>query len=217
MRSYWTHALSAALLTSDVDEYDREFVTGDRTAEGFFRIRDGIEAAISRGLAYAPYADLVWFETSTPDLGEAKEFAAAIHEKFPGKLLAYNCSSSFNWRKKLDRETIATFQTELARMGYRFQFVTLAGFHTLNLAMFQLARDYQAHGMAAYSELQDEEFAAREVGYRAIEHQAFVGTEYFDEVSQVISGGTSSTLAMEGSTEREQVTEIPPAKRLASS
>src|SRR5437867_3715058 len=162
----------------------------------------GLSTAIARGLAYAPYADLLWCETSGPDLDEARYFAKAIHERFPGKLLAYNCSSSFNWRKKLDRETIATFQTELARMGYRFQFVTLAGFHTLNLAMFQLARDYQAHDTDAYSELQDEEFAAREVGYRAIEHQAFVGTEYFDEVSQVISGGTSSTLSMEGSTER---------------
>ena len=212
-----TDANSARLLTSDADPRDRSFLQGGRTAEGYFRMEGGLSAAIARGLAYAPYADLLWCETSGPDLDEARYLAKAIHERFPGKLLAYNCSSSFNWRKKLDRETIATFQTELARMGYRFQFVTLAGFHTLNLAMFQLARDYQAHGMAAYSELQDEEFAAREVGYRAIEHQAFVGTEYFDEVSQVISGGTSSTLAMEGSTEREQVTEIPPAKRLASS
>src|SRR5436309_2795678 len=212
-----TDANSARLVTSDADPRDESFLVGGRTAEGYFRMEGGLSAAIARGLAYAPYADLLWCETSGPDLDEARYFAKAIHERFPGKLLAYNCSSSFNWRKKLDRETIATFQSELARMGYRFQFVTLAGFHTLNLAMFQLARDYQAHGMAAYSELQDEEFAAREVGYRAIEHQAFVGTEYFDEVSQVISGGTSSTLAMEGSTEREQVTEIPPAKRLASS
>src|SRR5205807_337172 len=201
---------------SDADPRDQSFLVGGRTAEGYFRMEGGLSAAIARGLAYAPYADLLWCETSGPDLDEARYFAKAIHERFPGKLLAYNCSSSFNWRKKLDPETIATFQSELARMGYRFQFVTLAGFHTLNLAMFQLARDYQAHGMAAYSELQDEEFAAREVGYRAIEHQAFVGTEYFDEVSQVISGGTSSTLSMEGSTEREQVTEIPPTKRLAS-
>ena len=211
-----TDANSARLVTSDADPRDQSFLVGGRTAEGYFRMEGGLSAAIARGLAYAPYADLLWCETSGPDLDEARYFAKAIHERFPAKLLAYNCSSSFNWRKKLDPETIATFQTELARMGYRFQFVTLAGFHTLNLAMFQLARDYQAHGMAAYSELQDEEFAAREVGYRAIEHQAFVGTEYFDEVSQVISGGTSSTLSMEGSTEREQVTEIPPTKRLAS-
>src|SRR5690348_998955 len=162
-----TDALSAALLTSDIDEYDREFVTGERTAEGFYRVRDGIEAAISRGLAYAPYADLVWFETSTPDLGEARDFAIAMHERFPGKLLAYNCSPSFNWRKHLDDATIATFQDQLAENGYRFQFITLAGFHSLNAGMFDLARGYAEQGMPAYVELQEREFAMEEHGYTA--------------------------------------------------
>ena len=212
-----TDANSARLLTSDADPQDHSFLSGGRTAEGYFRMDGGLSAAIARGLAYAPYSDMIWCETSGPDLDEARAFAKAIHERFPGKILAYNCSSSFNWRKKLDRETIATFQSDLARMGYRFQFVTLAGFHTLNLSMFRLARDYQVRGMTAYSELQDEELSAREIGYRAMEHQAFVGTEYFDEVSQVLSAGTSSTLAMEGSTEREQMTESPAAKRVASS
>jgi isocitrate lyase len=212
-----TDANSARLVTSDADPRDHAFLTGERTAEGFFRMEGGLSAAIARGLAYAPYADMLWCETSGPDLEEARAFADAIHARFPGKILAYNCSSSFNWRKKLGPSAIATFQSELARMGYRFQFVTLAGFHTLNLSMFGLAQDYKDRGMSAYAELQDKEFAARAKGYRAVEHQAFVGTEYFDEVGQVISGGTSSTLAMEGSTEREQVTAAPPTKRVSSS
>ena len=199
-----TDALSAALLTSDVDEYDRDFVTGERTAEGFFRIRDGIEAAISRGLAYAPYADLVWFETSTPDLGEAKEFAEAIHEKFPGKLLAYNCSPSFNWKKHLDDATIAKFQRELGAMGYKFQFITLAGFHSLNYSMFNLAHGYAHNNMTAFVELQEAEFAAVEKGFTAVKHQREVGTSYFDAVTQAVQGGHSSTTALKGSTEDEQ-------------
>ena len=212
-----TDANSARLVTSDADPRDHAFLTGERTAEGFFRMEGGLSAAIARGLAYAPYADVLWCETSSPDLEEARAFADAIHARFPGKILAYNCSSSFNWRKKLGASAIATFQSELARMGYRFQFVTLAGFHTLNLSMFELAMDYKDRGMSAYAELQDKEFAARERGYSAIEHQAFVGTEYFDEVGQVISGRTSSTLSMEGSTEREQVAIAPQTKRVASS
>jgi isocitrate lyase len=212
-----TDANSARLVTSDVDPRDRPFLRGERTSEGFFRMEGGLQAAIVRGLAYAPYADMIWCETSGPDLEEARTFAEAIHARFPGKLLAYNCSPSFNWRKKLDSESIARFQTELAGMGYRFQFVTLAGFHTLNLGMFHLAKDYKERGMGAYADLQDDEFEARENGYRAVEHQAFVGTEYFDEVNQVISSGTSSTLAMEGSTEREQLAEAPTMKHLASS
>jgi len=198
-----TDALSAALLTSDVDEYDRDFVTGERTAEGFYRVRDGIDAAISRGLAYAPFADLVWFETSTPDLGEAREFAAAVHEKFPGKLLAYNCSPSFNWRRHLDDETIATFQSQLADSGYRFQFITLAGFHSLNAAMFELARGYAEEGMPAYVRLQEHEFAMEEFGYTATRHQREVGAGYFDLVTQAVSP-EASTLALEGSTEEAQ-------------
>jgi isocitrate lyase len=198
-----TDALSAALLTSDVDEYDRDFVTGERTAEGFYRVRDGIDAAISRGLAYAPYADLVWFETSTPDLGEAREFAAAVHEKFPGKLLAYNCSPSFNWRKHLDDETIATFQSQLADSGYRFQFITLAGFHSLNAGMFELARGYAEEGMPAYVQLQEHEFALEEFGYTATRHQREVGAGYFDLVTQAVSP-EASTLALKGSTEEAQ-------------
>jgi len=212
-----TDANSARLITTDVDPRDQPFVDGERTVEGYHGFRGGLDACIARGLSYAPYADLLWFETSGPDLEEARAFADGVHARFPRKMLAYNCSPSFNWRKKLDAGTIARFQQELGEMGYRFQFVTLAGFHTLNLSMFQLARDYEARGMSAYAELQDQEFAARENGYRAIEHQAFVGTEYFDEVSQVVSGGNSSTLAMEGSTEREQVAEAPQAKRVASS
>jgi isocitrate lyase len=198
-----TDALSAALLTSDVDEYDRDFVTGERTAEGFYRVRDGIEAAISRGLAYAPYADLVWFETSTPDLGEAREFAEAMHEKFPGKLLAYNCSPSFNWRKHLDDETIARFQTQLGEWGYRFQFITLAGFHSLNAAMFELAHGYAREEMSAYVRLQEQEFALEEHGYTATRHQREVGAGYFDLVAQAVSPD-SSTLALKGSTEEAQ-------------
>ncbi|MBV8256759.1 MAG: isocitrate lyase, partial [Actinobacteria bacterium] len=187
-----TDALSAALLTSDIDEYDREFVTGERTSEGFYRVRDGIDAAISRGLAYAPYADLVWCETSTPDMGEARAFADALHEKFPGKLLAYNCSPSFNWRKHLDDAQIARFQTELAKMGYRFQFITLAGFHSLNAAMFELAGDYAERGMPAYVNLQEHEFALEEQGYTATRHQREVGAGYFDRVATIVGGGQSS-------------------------
>ena len=199
-----TDALSAALLTSDVDEYDREFVTGERTAEGFFRVRDGLEAAIARGLAYAPYADVIWCETSTPDIGEAGAFAAAIHERFPGKLLAYNCSPSFNWKRHLDDAGIATFQQELGRLGYRFQFITLAGFHALNASMFELARGYAAEGMSAYVRLQEHEFALEEDGYTATRHQREVGAGYFDLVAQTVSGGESSTLALRGSTEEAQ-------------
>jgi isocitrate lyase len=200
-----TDALSAALLTSDVDEYDREFVTGERTSEGFFRVRDGLAAAISRGLAYAPYADMIWCETSTPDLGEAREFAQAIHERFPGKLLAYNCSPSFNWRKHLDDTTIAQFQEQLAEMGYRFQFITLAGFHALNAGMFELARGYAHEHMSAYVELQDREFAMEGLGYTATRHQREVGAGYFDLVTRAVSPD-SSTFALEGSTEEAQFT-----------
>jgi isocitrate lyase len=198
-----TDALSAALLTSDIDEYDRDFVTGDRTAEGFFRIRDGLDAAISRGLAYAPYADLVWFETSTPDLGEARDFAQAMHEKFPGKLLAYNCSPSFNWRQHLDDDAIAGFQAQLGEWGYRFQFITLAGFHSLNAGMFELARGYAEEQMPAYVRLQENEFAMEEFGYTATRHQREVGAGYFDLVTQAVSPD-SSTLALKGSTEEAQ-------------
>jgi isocitrate lyase len=200
-----TDADSAQLLTSDIDPRDRKFCTGERTAEGFFRIRGGIESAIARGVAYAPYADLIWCETSHPDLEEARQFADAIHAKYPEKMLAYNCSPSFNWRKKLDEPTIARFQTELARMGYKFQFVTLAGFHALNLSMFELARQYKQTGMAAYSALQEKEFnSEREYGYQATKHQRFVGTGYFDQVQQAISGGLASTMALADSTEAEQ-------------
>ncbi len=199
-----TDANGANLLTSDIDERDRPFCTGERTSEGFYRVKAGIEQAISRGLAYAPYADVVWCETSTPDIGEAKKFAEAVKAKFPNKLLAYNCSPSFNWKKNLDDATIAKFQRELGAMGYKFQFVTLAGFHALNFSMFELARGYKDEGMAAYSRLQEAEFAAEKHGYTATKHQAEVGTGYFDEVAQVISGGTASTLALSGSTEEEQ-------------
>ncbi|HEU5216727.1 MAG TPA: isocitrate lyase, partial [Gaiellaceae bacterium] len=198
-----TDALSAALLTSDVDEYDRDFVTGERTAEGFYRVRDGIDAAISRGLAYAPYADLVWFETSTPDLGEAKEFAAAIHERFPGKPLAYNCSPSFNWRKHLDDDRIASFQDTLGEWGYRYHFITLAGFHSLNAAMFELARGYAEEQMPAYVRLQEREFELEELGYTATRHQHEVGAGYFDLVTQAVAPD-SETLALKGSTEEAQ-------------
>jgi isocitrate lyase len=198
-----TDALSAALLTSDVDEYDGDFVTGERTAEGFYHVRDGIDAAISRGLAYAPYADLLWCETSTPDMGEARAFADAIHERFPDKLLAYNCSPSFNWRKHLDDDAIASFQDELAAMGYRFQFITLAGFHSLNAGMFELAHRYAADHMPAYVELQQREFALEDDGYTATRHQAEVGAGYFDLVAQAVSP-ESSTLALKGSTEEAQ-------------
>jgi isocitrate lyase len=199
-----TDANSAALLTSDADEYDRAWCTGERTTEGFLRVRDGVKAAIARALAYAPYADLLWFETSKPDIAEAREFAAAIHAKFPGKLLAYNCSPSFNWRRHLSEAQVASFQRDLGAMGYKFQFVTLSAFHALNLSMFQLARDYKERGMAAYADLQSREFAAESEGYRAVKHQEFVGVGYFDEVTQVIAGGQSSTTALEGSTEKAQ-------------
>ncbi|RFB31479.1 isocitrate lyase [Brevibacillus sp. VP] len=199
-----TDANGAYLLTSDIDPRDQEFLTGDRTAEGFYQIRGGLNAAIARGLAYAPYADLIWCETSEPNLEEAKRFAEAIHEKYPNKLLAYNCSPSFNWKKKLDEDTIASFQQEIGKMGYKFQFVTLAGFHALNHSMFELAHGYRDRGMAAYSELQQAEFASEQKGYTATRHQREVGTGYFDEVAQVISGGNSSTTALHGSTEEEQ-------------
>ncbi|MFC0274578.1 isocitrate lyase [Metabacillus herbersteinensis] len=201
-----TDADAADLITSDVDPADHKFITGERTVEGFFRTNAGIDQAIARGLSYAPYADLIWCETSEPNLEQAQKFADAIHEKFPGKLLAYNCSPSFNWKKKLDDETIASFQKEIAKMGYKFQFVTLAGFHALNHSMFELARKYKDHGMAAYSELQQDEFGSEQYGYTATRHQREVGTGYFDEVSQVISSRTSSTTALKGSTEAEQFT-----------
>jgi isocitrate lyase len=199
-----TDADAADLITSDIDPADHEFITGERTPEGFYRTRAGIDQAIARGLAYAPYADLIWCETSKPSLEEAKKFADAIHEKFPGKMLAYNCSPSFNWEANLDKETIAEYQREIAKMGYKFQFVTLAGFHSLNHSMFELANAYKDEGMAAYSRLQQAEFASEEKGYTATRHQREVGTGYFDEVAQVISGGQSSTTAMAGSTETEQ-------------
>jgi isocitrate lyase len=200
-----TDADSAKLLTSDVDERDRPFIaSAERTSEGFYRIDGGVKYAIARALAYAPYADVLWCETSTPDLHEAKEFAEGVHAKFPGKLLAYNCSPSFNWKKHLDDATIARFQRELGAMGYKFQFVTLAGFHALNHSMFELAKAYKSEGMAAYSRLQQAEFAAEKSGYTATKHQREVGTGYFDEVAQVIAGGAASTLALEGSTEKAQ-------------
>ena len=199
-----TDADAADLITSNIDPQDAPFITGERTTEGFFRTKAGIDQAIARGLAYAPYADLIWCETSEPNLEDARRFADAIHEKFPGKLLAYNCSPSFNWKKKLDEKTIATFQEEIAKMGYKFQFVTLAGFHSLNHGMFELARGYKDYGMAAYSQLQQAEFDSEEHGYTATRHQREVGTGYFDQVSMVVSGGTSSTTALKGSTEAEQ-------------
>ncbi|MGH3006148.1 MAG: isocitrate lyase [Gaiellaceae bacterium] len=199
-----TDADSATLLTTDVDERDRAFLTGERTPEGFFRVQGGLEAAVARGLAYAPYADLIWCETSTPDLGEAREFAAAIHERFPGKLLAYNCSPSFNWRRHLADDEIATFQQKLGELGYRFQFITLAGFHALNESMFELAQGYAAEGMAAYVRLQEREFGLEDSGYTATRHQREVGAGYFDLVAQAVSGGESSTLALRGSTEEAQ-------------
>lgn len=201
-----TDADAADLITSDIDPVDQEFITGERTPEGFYHTKAGLDQAIARGLAYAPYADLVWCETSEPNLEDAKRFADAIHKKYPGKLLAYNCSPSFNWKQKLDEKTIASFQKEIASYGYKFQFVTLAGFHSLNYGMFELARGYKERGMAAYSELQQAEFAAEKYGYSATRHQREVGTGYFDEVAQVITGGTSSTTALKGSTEEEQFT-----------
>ncbi|PEP17301.1 isocitrate lyase [Bacillus wiedmannii] len=201
-----TDADAADLITSDIDPVDQAFITGERTPEGFYRTKAGLDQAIARGLAYAPYADLVWCETSEPNLEDAKRFADAIHKEHPGKLLAYNCSPSFNWKQKLDEKTIASFQKEIASYGYKFQFVTLAGFHSLNYGMFELARGYKERGMAAYSELQQAEFAAEKHGYSATRHQREVGTGYFDEVAQVITGGTSSTTALKGSTEEAQFT-----------
>jgi isocitrate lyase len=199
-----TDANGAHLITSDIDERDKEFLTGDRTVEGFFTMKGGLDAAIARGVAYAPYSDLVWCETSEPSLPEAKRFAEAVRSKHPHKLLAYNCSPSFNWKKKLDGTTIAKFRGELAAMGYKFQFVTLAGFHSLNYAMFTLAAQYREAGMSAYADFQEKEFATEAAGYKATTHQKFVGTGYFDEVAQVIAGGQLSTQALKGSTEEEQ-------------
>jgi isocitrate lyase len=199
-----TDANGATLLTSDVDERDAPFVTGHRTPEGFYEVRDGLDAAIARGLSYAPYCDLIWCETARPDLDEARKFADAIHAEYPGKMLAYNCSPSFNWSKHLDEGTIARFQKELGTMGYRYQFITLAGFHALNLSMFELALGYARGGMPAYVGLQDREFAMEAQGYTATRHQREVGAGYFDLVSQVIAGGSASTLALKGSTEEEQ-------------
>jgi len=199
-----TDANAANLLTSDVDERDKPFITGERTAEGFYRVRAGIDQAIARAVSYAPFVDLLWCETSEPNLSEARRFAEGVHQAHPDKLLAYNCSPSFNWKKKLDDTTIGRFQRELGAMGYKFQFITLAGFHALNYSMFHLARGYKERGMSAYAELQEAEFAAEADGYTAIRHQREVGTAYFDEVSQVISEGESSTTALHGSTESEQ-------------
>src|SRR5688572_17634134 len=199
-----TDANGANLLTSDIDERDREFLTGERTAEGFFRVRAGLDQAIARALAYAPYADVIWCETATPDLDEAERFAAAVHEKYPGKLLAYNCSPSFNWKAKLDDAAIASFQKELGRMGYKFQFITLAGLHALNASMFQLAEGYAASGMTAYVELQQDEFTMEKLGDTATRHQREDGAVYFDAVSKIVSGGEASTLALAGSTEEAQ-------------
>lgn len=199
-----TDALTGALLTSDIDPYDKQFTTGKRTSEGYYEVKAGIDQAIARALAYAPYADILWFETSRPDLKEAKIFASEIHKKYPEKLLAYNCSPSFNWKLNLDDKTIEKFQNELASMGYKFQFVTLSGFHSLNHSMFMLAKEYKEKGMTAYSNLQQAEFEAEKLGYEAVKHQEFVGTGYFDAITQIISSGSSSILSMEGSTEKEQ-------------
>jgi isocitrate lyase len=199
-----TDAEAADLLTSDIDENDRPFLTGERTVEGFFKTKKGLDQAVSRGLAYAPYADLVWCETGKPDLAFARQFAEGIHAKYPGKLLAYNCSPSFNWKKNLDDATIAKFQREIASYGYRFQFITLAGFHALNYSMFDLAYHYARHQMSAFVELQEKEFAAADRGFTAVKHQREVGTGYFDAVTQAIQQGQSSTTALKGSTEEEQ-------------
>jgi len=199
-----TDANSAGLLTTDIDEYDRRWCTGERSPEGFFVINDGVEAAIARARAYAPYADMLWFETAKPDLDEAKQFAEAIHKEYPGKLLAYNCSPSFNWKRHLSEPQLAGFQKELGAMGYKFQFVTLSGFHALNHGMFSLAQDYKERGMAAYADLQSREFALERDGYEAVKHQEFVGVGYFDEITQIVHGGRSSTVALEGSTEKAQ-------------
>jgi isocitrate lyase len=206
-----TDADSATLITSDVDEQDHEFITGERSPEGFFFVKSGPEPAIARGLAYAPYADLVWCETSHPDLDEARQFAEAIHDKFPGKMLAYNCSPSFNWRRHLDDATIAVFQRELGAMGYKFQFITLAGFHSINTVTFELAHAYRDQGMTAYTQLQNREFELEaKHGFRAIKHQSFVGAGYFDDVTQVITSGQTAVTALKGSTEEEQFDEKTP-------
>jgi isocitrate lyase len=210
-----TDALSANILANDVDPCDRPFLTGERTHEGFHYVRHGMEAAVARGLAYAPYADMIWCETATPDLGEAREFAAGIHAMYPGKLLAYNCSPSFNWKKHLTPEQIESFRERLAEMGYRFQFVTLSAFHAINLEMFTLAADYRDRGMAGYAALQAREFEAEREGYEALKHQSFVGAGYFDEITTLVTGGRSSTLAMEGSTEATQFTEVVRPRRRA--
>jgi isocitrate lyase len=201
-----TDAESARLITSDVDESDREWLTGERTPEGFYRLREGtgVDHCIKRGLAFAPYADLLWWETSNPNLDDARRFAEAVHREYPGKLLAYNCSPSFNWEAKLDKDTIGRFQRELGAMGYKFQFVTLAGFHSLNHGMFELASGYRDRGMAAYSELQQAEFASESSGYTATRHQREVGTGYFDLIAQTVSGGDASTTALAESTEADQ-------------
>jgi isocitrate lyase len=192
-------------VTSDIDDNDRPFTTGERTVEGFFRTKNGLEQSISRGLAYAPYADLIWCETGTPDIGEAKAFAQGVHEKFPGKPLAYNCSPSFNWKRKLSDADIAAFQEELGGMGYKFQFITLAGFHTLNASMYDLAHGYKAQGMTAFVKLQEHEFEMeRTAGFQAVKHQRFVGAGYFDQIQMTVTGGEVSTAALKGSTEEEQ-------------
>ncbi|MEM7486988.1 MAG: isocitrate lyase [Bacteroidota bacterium] len=199
-----TDADAANLLTSDIDERDHEFITGERSPEGFFYVKNGLEQGINRGLSYAPFADLIWLETSTPDLKQARKFAEGIHAKYPDKMLAYNCSPSFNWASKLSKKEMETFREELAGMGYKFQFITLAGFHALNTSMFELSKAYKEKGMAGYSELQEREFALQKHGFKAVKHQGFVGTSYFDEVQDVITSGKSSTVAMKGSTETAQ-------------
>ncbi|MDR6459291.1 isocitrate lyase [Chryseobacterium vietnamense] len=199
-----TDADAADLLTSDIDDRDKKFVTGERTSEGFYVVRNGVEQGIDRGLSYAPYADLIWMETSNPDLEQARKFAEGIHAKFPGKMLAYNCSPSFNWAARLSVEEMSTFREELAKMGYKFQFITLAGFHALNTAMFELALAYKERGMAGYSELQEREFALQQKGFRAVKHQSFVGTGYFDEIQNIVTSGASATVAMKDSTETAQ-------------
>ncbi|WP_250149159.1 isocitrate lyase [Flagellimonas sp. 389] len=199
-----TDADAANLLTSDIDERDHEFITGERSPEGFFYVKNGLEQGINRGLSYTPFADLIWLETSTPDLEQARKFAEGIHAKYPDKMLAYNCSPSFNWASKLSKKEMETFREELAGMGYKFQFITLAGFHALNTSMFELSKAYKEKGMAGYSELQEREFALQKYGFKAVKHQGFVGTSYFDEVQDVITSGKSSTVAMKGSTETAQ-------------
>ena len=211
-----TDAEAATLVTSDIDENDKPFLTGERSSEGFFRVNNGIDQAISRGIAYAAVADMVWCETGTPDLGFARKFAEAVHKVHPGKLLAYNCSPSFNWKRHLDDATIAKFQRELGAMGYKFQFITLAGFHSLNYGMFELARQYAKEGMAAYAPLQQAEFAAERHGYTATRHQREVGTGYFDAVTQAIQGGASSVTALTGSTEEEQFHDAPTLEMVAA-